>query len=460
MAPIWGEWTDWQWDQAQARYWRARRDTQGNIEYDFNFPAPSGQAAPRDTAGDLADALGSVNISGRDATYTQEGAYTYGGSGAAGGAATTAVYAASSSNPPIVVSSIRKPKAVVPPSKSRSKSHRDGYKENKDKSKKHRSKPEKSLADDVPETLPADDPNLRPFYGSGDPSNAEPGSVPASSTAYPTRQDPAYKASSLNEESPMEPRRATQDTAQVFPQSQAQIRAMIQRQQTAPILKSNVMSRVDAPVAVKRLLPRLGIPDLSRKTRPAASKAPNNELHDAISQADAFMTAFVVEHSTRFQPGMVFKIEWCEPLGAAPLRSEVITNPVRMEQDGMQFYQGVRRFIVVANDEGHCACVPILTYGHKACTKRGVKPLKHGIVYQSGKRPRMVDNEPSLGFRPIAVDLYERTEKLDKESRVNYAKITTVEHNFRVFFIGCVTQADFHNIVKPAVDHCWGKKKR
>ncbi|KAL2129915.1 hypothetical protein VTI74DRAFT_7144 [Chaetomium olivicolor] len=176
-------------------------------------------------------------------------------------------------------------------------------------------------------------------------------------------------------------------------------------------------------------------------------------------QIDAH-AGFVVEHSSRFQPGMVFKIVWCEPLGAAAPRTEVITNRVRMEQDGMQFYQGVRRFIVVANDEGHCACVPILTYEHKACTKKGVKPLKHGIVYQSGKRPRTVEGEPRLGFPPIAVDLFERTEKLDKESRVNYAKITTVEHNFRVFFIGRVTEADFYNVVRPAVDHCWDKKKR
>jgi hypothetical protein len=101
-----------------------------------------------------------------------------------------------------------------------------------------------------------------------------------------------------------------------------------------------------------------------------------------------------------------------------------------------------------------------LTYEHKACTKKGVKPLKHGIVYQAGKRPRLVDNEPTLGFDPVRVDLYERTEKLDKESRVNYAKITTVEHNFRVFMIGSVDPWDFENIVIPAVDHCWARKQR
>lgn len=72
----------------------------------------------------------------------------------------------------------------------------------------------------------------------------------------------------------------------------------------------------------------------------------------------------------------------------------------------------------------------------------------------------MLPNEPELGFRPVAVHIYERTEKLRKESRVNYAKLTTIEHNFRVFFIGSVEPEDFHNIVLPAVDTCWSNKKR
>ncbi len=101
-----------------------------------------------------------------------------------------------------------------------------------------------------------------------------------------------------------------------------------------------------------------------------------------------------------------------------------------------------------------------MTYEHKACTKRGVKPLKHGIVYQVGKKPRMVDGEPDLGFYPVRVALNERSEKLDKESRVNYAKLTTVEHNFPVLFIGRVITEDFTNIVSPAVDMCWTRKRR
>ncbi|GAB1314872.1 hypothetical protein MFIFM68171_05082 [Madurella fahalii] len=174
------------------------------------------------------------------------------------------------------------------------------------------------------------------------------------------------------------------------------------------------------------------------------------EMHDG----------YAVAHSSMFRPGEVFKILWCEPLGAGPPRSEIITNWVGMQVNGKQFYQGFRRFIVVANDEGHCTCVPILTYEHKACTKKGVKPAKHGIVYQVGKKPRMVEGEPKLGFYPVRVELYEKSEKLDKESRVNYAKLTTVEHNFRVFFIGRIVREDFDQIVSPAVEECWFRKRR
>lgn len=52
----------------------------GNVEYDYNFPDAAGQAgetAPRGGVEDLADAFSTVNLSGQDAAYTQDGAYTY-----------------------------------------------------------------------------------------------------------------------------------------------------------------------------------------------------------------------------------------------------------------------------------------------------------------------------------------------------------------------------------------------
>jgi hypothetical protein len=100
---------------------------------------------------------------------------------------------------------------------------------------------------------------------------------------------------------------------------------------------------------------------------------------------------------------------------------------------------------------------PILTYEHRGCLKRGVKAHKHGIVYEYGGKARMMNGEPPLGFEPIRVVLDWTTEKIAKESRVNYSKLVTIEHNVKVFFIGRVYTDDFW-IVQNAVNKCWDDK--
>lgn len=100
---------------------------------------------------------------------------------------------------------------------------------------------------------------------------------------------------------------------------------------------------------------------------------------------------------------------------------------------------------------------PILTYGGKACKKSGVKPNKHGIIYQRGHKARLLDKEPKLGFAPVRVEMQEEGERLSKESRVNYSKLITVEHNVSVFFIGSVVPSDW-DIVSEAVNLCWNEK--
>lgn len=48
-------------------------------------------------------------------------------------------------------------------------------------------------------------------------------------------------------------------------------------------------------------------------------------------------------------------------------------------------------------------------------------------------------------------------ERLARESRVNYSKIVTVEHNVKVRFIGYVTDDDY-DLVVDAVNMCWEQK--
>jgi hypothetical protein len=102
---------------------------------------------------------------------------------------------------------------------------------------------------------------------------------------------------------------------------------------------------------------------------------------------------------------------------------------------------------------------PISTYSGQACKKHGVKPAKHGIVFETGRRPRLLPGEPELGFPPVQVRLTEPGERFAKESRVNYAKLTTIEHNMLVYFIGEVVEDDL-DIVLSAVDLCWAKRRR
>jgi hypothetical protein len=72
-------------------------------------------------------------------------------------------------------------------------------------------------------------------------------------------------------------------------------------------------------------------------------------------------------------------------------------------------------------------------------------------------RPHYLANEPELGYSPVRVEITDPSEKISKESRVNYAKLTTVEHNVKVLFVGRVIPEDLP-IAKDAVDACWLKK--
>ncbi|KAI0909432.1 hypothetical protein F4824DRAFT_504589 [Ustulina deusta] len=168
-------------------------------------------------------------------------------------------------------------------------------------------------------------------------------------------------------------------------------------------------------------------------------------------------TGFVVEHSYKFQPGEVFKILWSEPTGQ--VAGDASISDIRAINDpGGQFYVGYRRFIIVSTDESHhSTCVPILTYDRRGCGKKGVRPSKHGIIFAVGQKPRLLKNEPDLGFEPVPLEIYAEGETLARESRVNYSKLVTIEHNVKVFFIGRIPYPYFDS-VSHAVDKCWNDK--
>jgi hypothetical protein len=91
----------------------------------------------------------------------------------------------------------------------------------------------------------------------------------------------------------------------------------------------------------------------------------------------------------------------------------------------------------------------------RACLKPGVHADRHGIIYPAGSQPRSKLGEPPLGFEPVPLQIYTEGETLAEESRVNYSKLVTLEHNYKVFFIGRVPD-EYIPTVMAAVNACWG----
>jgi hypothetical protein len=82
-----------------------------------------------------------------------------------------------------------------------------------------------------------------------------------------------------------------------------------------------------------------------------------------------------------------------------------------------------------------------LTYQHQGTTKLGSKPEDHAIIYTGDRPPKLLKGEYNLGHDPIRVEPKTPRDKLEADSRINFAKIYTVEHNVKVFFIGKVAES-------------------
>ncbi|OTA97449.1 hypothetical protein M434DRAFT_275372 [Hypoxylon sp. CO27-5] len=167
-----------------------------------------------------------------------------------------------------------------------------------------------------------------------------------------------------------------------------------------------------------------------------------NEIEDEIRGVGGAgqmteLEKYRVHSQTEFQPGRVLKIQ----------------------KSGSR---STKRFIIVAIDEaGYSNCVPIRTYGREGCRKNGLNPKTHGIIYCSSLRlrpPTLLEGEPELGFAPIQMVGYKEEDLLPKESRVDYAKLVTIEHNAKVSFIGVVAREDFDAFIRAA-NECWEQRR-
>lgn len=141
---------------------------------------------------------------------------------------------------------------------------------------------------------------------------------------------------------------------------------------------------------------------------------------------------FTRHDSRDFKVGRVLKILWSEPKGS---EAAAATNTFcsTMQRD---VHQKNRRFIILEGHRGHSICAPIMTYGGQGCKKSGAHPEDHGIVYTGDVVPPALDGEGQLGYPAIQMIPLNHTDRLQPQSRVNYTKKYTIEHNFKVEFVG------------------------
>ena len=74
-----------------------------------------------------------------------------------------------------------------------------------------------------------------------------------------------------------------------------------------------------------------------------------------------------------------------------------------------------------------------MTYGGQGVLKKGVHAKHHTAIY-SGEEARVFKGEKEKGMtkRPIRITTSSPRHKLDKASRLNYARVYTVEYNVKV----------------------------
>jgi Family of unknown function (DUF6590) len=155
---------------------------------------------------------------------------------------------------------------------------------------------------------------------------------------------------------------------------------------------------------------------------------------------------YKVHHGSEYRVGTIFKILWAEPAGVNG--SEISLNMMASTKYGESFVHKIRRFVVVKTFNGHCLCLAILTYAGQGYSKAGASADHHAALYSGDDGPYLLEREVGLTSRkPLKINLTSPSEKLDPLSRVNYAKVYTIEYNVKAFIIGRVAPKFRHQLL-------------
>jgi hypothetical protein len=146
-----------------------------------------------------------------------------------------------------------------------------------------------------------------------------------------------------------------------------------------------------------------------------------------------------------FCVGKVFAILWHENVGQSNQEPgpNVITSQGRF---GERVFSHIRRMIVIRDRYGYCWCVGINTYGKRGIAGKRMSAAEsnaHTVAHDSNEDAQCLEGEEAIVKEPIAIDM-NPGHTLETASRLNFAKVFTVEHNVKVMPLGRVAPGSLH----------------
>lgn len=169
-------------------------------------------------------------------------------------------------------------------------------------------------------------------------------------------------------------------------------------------------------------------------------------------------SSFIIRNWRFFSIGRVFRVLWAEPAGA---NATAVTRNTFENVLGERVHAKVRRFVVIREGTHYCCALPIATYGGQGVAKPGVVKSEHGIIYTGRNVPRPTKaelgtsaNEERMRFEPVQVDPDSPLNALDPMSRINFATVSTVQHNVKVSNVGKVNR-DSMRILQQHFQNVW-----
>ncbi|KAF5017622.1 hypothetical protein F66182_10430 [Fusarium sp. NRRL 66182] len=425
----WSEWSDWIWNDQYGQHYRQRLDASGNtqIQWQVEYESTQNNQIPRTPVDQMTQQFQAVNLQSPEYTVGDE--------------------QNSSAN---IFHGVDDEYSVTGGSSSRSKSKSSSKHSRSSKSKSSKSRPSKSSGgkgkgpaqEDIGEDDEQDD--------DGQAYHHEAAAGVGNQTYYDPTTGQYYQHQQNAQADPSLNQHYVDGSAE---QEDTELQAAIEqsRQYAYDPYRRGEPSSAYVPSSAYDAY------EDEEDQSVSASIGNSERIVGTAGEAETLDPRYRVAHSQSFQPGEVFKVLWPEPAGGGGGAASIAEETILRDRYGGRIYVHFRRFIVIANDLGHSTCIPIATYGRKGCKKAGIKAEQHGIVYESNRKPVSLPGEPKLGYPPIRLHIHEQGERISQESRVNYSKLTTVEHNVKVLFIGRVVGADW-DIVTEAVNTSWANK--